>query len=87
MYNGVLFRLNKIMDFDDNISTVTKIELIKVLKARSKNRRVVVVVPVRPTTIKDPQIANPIGVGTGIPILDGGSKGQVLEFIPVKRLG
>lgn len=87
MYNGVLFRLNKIMDFDDNISTVTKIELVKVLKAKSKNRRAVSVVPVRPTTIKDPQIANPVGVGVGVPVLDGGSKGQVLQYVPIKRLG
>jgi hypothetical protein len=87
MYNGVLFRLNKIMDFDDNISTVTKIELIKVLKARSKNRRAVSVIPIRPTTIKDPQIKNPIGTGAGVPILNGGSQGQVLEYVPIKRLG
>jgi hypothetical protein len=87
MYNGVLFRLNKILDFDDNFSATNKVELVKVLKAKSKNRRPIGVAPVRPTIIKDPVIKNPIGVGVGVVILDGGSKGQVLEYVQMTKIG
>lgn len=87
MYNGVLFRLNKILDFDDNFSATNKVELVKVLKAKSKNRRPIGVSPIRPTIIKDPVIKNPIGVGVGVVILDGGSKGQVLEYVQMTKIG
>jgi hypothetical protein len=87
MYNGVLFRLNKIMDFDDNFSPVNKIELVKVLKAKNKNRRPIAVNPVRPTVFVNPIIKNPVGVGVGVPILDGGGKGQVLQYVKLTKVG
>lgn len=37
MWNGSLFIFNKIVDFDSEITEITKIELIKVIEARSKN--------------------------------------------------
>ncbi len=38
MWNGALFRFNKILDFDSEITEVTKIEMLKVIEARSANR-------------------------------------------------
>jgi hypothetical protein len=35
MWNGVLYRLNQITDFDSNISESTKIELIKIIQANN----------------------------------------------------
>jgi len=35
--NGGRFRLNKVLDFDNDISLTTKIELVKVLTAKNKN--------------------------------------------------
>jgi len=39
MINGALFRVNKIMDFDSDIQATTKVELIKVLKPKTKNTK------------------------------------------------
>jgi hypothetical protein len=39
MINGALFRVNKIIDFDSDIQATTKVELIKVLSAKSRNRK------------------------------------------------
>ncbi len=36
MIDGALFRLNKIFDFDEEAQTTTRIELVKVLKAKNK---------------------------------------------------
>ncbi len=36
MWNGVLFRLNLIQDFDPNVTDSTKIELVKILEAKNK---------------------------------------------------
>lgn len=38
MWNGALFILNKIIDFDSEITEVTKIEMIKVIEAHSINK-------------------------------------------------
>jgi hypothetical protein len=38
MIDGALFRLNKIIDFDTEIQATTKVELIKVLRARNSGR-------------------------------------------------
>ena len=38
MVNGALFRVNKIIDFDSDIQATTKVELIKVLRAKTRNR-------------------------------------------------
>jgi len=39
MINGALFRVNKIIDFDSDIQATTKVELIKVLQPKSRNRK------------------------------------------------
>jgi hypothetical protein len=38
MINGALFRVNKIIDFDSDIQATTKVELIKVLRPKTRNR-------------------------------------------------
>jgi hypothetical protein len=38
MVNGALFRVNKIIDFDSDIQATTKVELIKVLRPKTRNR-------------------------------------------------
>ena len=38
MFDGALFRLNRVVDFDSEIQATTKIELIKVLRARNSGR-------------------------------------------------
>jgi hypothetical protein len=38
MIDGALFRLNKVVDFDSDIAATTKVELIKVLRARNSGR-------------------------------------------------
>lgn len=38
MFDGALFRLNRVVDFDSDIQATTKIELIKVLRARNSGR-------------------------------------------------
>jgi hypothetical protein len=39
MIKGALFRVNKIMDFDSDIQATTKVELLKVLRPKSRNRK------------------------------------------------
>lgn len=38
MIDGALFRLNRVVDFDSDIAATTKVELIKVLRARNSGR-------------------------------------------------
>ena len=69
MINGSLFRLNEVFDFDDNIVSTTKCELIKVLDARSPNRKkvnrdVAVVIA--------EDIASPMGSGEDTGVINGG---------------
>lgn len=85
MFNGALFRLNKIIDFDDNISNVTKIELTKVLQAKSANRRVISNPRNTPAILDASVLVGSPLVGTGTPVINGGSKGQILEYMKVIR--
>lgn len=80
MWNGALFRFNKIVDFDSEITEVTKIEIIKVLEARSFNRKQITTAKKLPAVYGAVKLS-PIGnVGTGAPILSGGMKNQTLEI-------
>lgn len=85
MFNGALFRLNKIIDFDENISTITKIELTKVLQAQSANRRVISNPRKTPGILDASVLVGAPLVGTGTPVINGGSKGQILEYMKVIR--
>jgi|GEM_PF-4013206 len=81
MYDGSLFRLNKIIDFDDNISNKNKIELTKVLQANSPIRRSITTPRKVITLASSPLIIGSPGVGTGTPVINGGSNGQVLQYM------
>lgn len=83
MYNGALFRLNKIIDFDDNVTNKNKIELTKVLNADSPRRRKITNPRKITGLISAPLITGTPGVGTGTPVINGGSKGQVLQYMKV----
>jgi hypothetical protein len=77
MWNGALFRLNKILDFDSEVTEVTKIEMIKVLEARSPRRFQITVPPGLfggSIVLKSPRDS----VGEGLPLIHGGNN-QVLE--------
>lgn len=80
MWNGALFRFNKIIDFDSEITEVTKIEILKVIEAKSFNRKQITTAKKLPSiygTVKLSPIGN---VGTGAPVLSGGIKNQTLEI-------
>lgn len=78
MWNGALFKFNKIIDFDSEITEVTKIEIIKVLEARSLNRKQITTAKKLPAVYGAVKLS-PIGnVGTGAPLVSGGSKNQTL---------
>ena len=66
MWNGALFRFNKILDFDDEITEITKIEMLKVIEARSANRGPIKVIgyskPVEVVLVR----GNHGTIGTGI---------------------
>lgn len=80
MWNGTLFRFNKVIDFDSEVTEVTKIEIIKVLEAKSRNRKTVVP-SVKLPGIYIKKLLSPMGdVGTGAPVISGGAKNQVLRI-------
>jgi hypothetical protein len=62
MIDGALFRLNKVVDFDSDIAATTKVELIKVLRARNSGR-VQLTLPLvgLPADIIAPQPTDPTG--------------------------
>lgn len=68
MWDGALFRFNKILDFDDAITEITKIEMLKVIEARSANRGPIKVVgyskPVEVVLVR----GNHGTIGTGIEV-------------------
>ncbi len=80
MWNGALFRFNKILDFDSEVTEVTKIEIIKVIEAKSFNRKQITTAKKLPSIYGAVKLS-PIGnVGTGAPVLNGGEKNQTLEI-------
>jgi hypothetical protein len=62
MIDGALFRLNRVVDFDSDIAATTKVELIKVLRARNSGR-VQLTLPLvgLPADIIAPQPSDPTG--------------------------
>ena len=68
--DGALFRLNKIVDFDEEASPTTKIELVKVLQAK---KRAAIQLIDKEIAIRDtPLIVSPNGVGDDVPFISGG---------------
>ncbi len=60
MYNGALFRLNTVTDYDSNKVATTKIELVKIISASKKRVREIVKPISQPTK---PIIKQPINLG------------------------
>jgi hypothetical protein len=69
MIDGALFRLNKVIDFDSEIQATTKVELIKVLRARNSGR-VQLTLPLvsLPSDVIAPSPTDPTGPVIGSPI-------------------
>jgi len=80
MWNGALFRLNIIDDFDDEIQETTKVELIKVLEARNPNRTKPTIPSLPPILTENDPITNPGGgqAPGGEGVLIGGLTGSAL---------
>jgi hypothetical protein len=84
-WNGAMFRFNKIVDFDSEITESTKIEMIKVIEARNKNRKFTLP-SVTNSSLYTKIIINPQnGVGAGEKVLSGGAGNQVLALNKVIR--
>tara|TARA_R110000822_G_scaffold26529_5_gene79812 strand:- start:634 stop:2922 length:2289 start_codon:yes stop_codon:yes gene_type:complete len=71
MINGTLWRLNEVLDFDDNIQATTKCELIKVLNAKSPNRTGYAI-PIVALTFDTGNVTSPSGNGSGVGVVSGG---------------
>jgi hypothetical protein len=80
MWNGALFKFNKVVDFDSEITEITKIEMIKVLEPKSKNRKLVTPSPKLPALWDRIQRSPANNVATGVSIVHGGKGKQILEF-------
>lgn len=74
MINGKLYRLNKVIDFDDNIQGTTKIELVKVLDAKN-SRRIELFVPPRDGGVGVGTTTSPSGAGDDVGLTTGGTNG------------
>jgi len=70
MVDGALYRLNKIIDFDYEVQAVTKIELVKVLKA--KKRKTIQLIDKGTAVTGTPLVTSPNGVGEDVPFVSGG---------------
>lgn len=70
MWNGVLFRLNQIMDFDTNVADTTKMELVRIIEANSP---VTGSVPWTEISFVDISFS-PSDVGTDVDISFGGDE-------------
>lgn len=77
MINGALFRLNEIKEFAPETEDSTKIELVKVLKAKKKNRQNLTIPKIAPTSASF--VGSPVGVGVDTGVSSGG-KNDVLNY-------
>lgn len=77
MINGALFRLNEIKEFAPETEDSTKIELVKVLKAKKKNRQNLTIPKISPASASF--VGSPVGVGVDTGVSSGG-KNEVLNY-------
>jgi hypothetical protein len=77
MINGALFRLNEVNEFAPESEDSTQIELIKVLKAKKKNRQNLTIPRVAPVGVG--MASSPVGVGIDTGVSSGG-KDTVLVY-------
>jgi hypothetical protein len=77
MVNGALFRLNEVNEFAPESEDSTQIELIKVLKAKKKNRQNLTIPRIAPVGVG--MASSPVGVGIDTGVSSGG-KDAVLIY-------
>jgi hypothetical protein len=77
MVNGALFRLNEVNEFAPESEDSTQIELIKVLKAKKKNRQNLTIPRIAPVGVG--MASSPVGVGIDTGVSSGG-KDTVLIY-------
>lgn len=77
MINGALFRLNEVNEFAPEAEDSTKIELVKVLKAKKKNRQNLTIPAMALTS--EGMVSSPVGVGVDTGVISGG-KNDVLMY-------
>jgi len=77
MVNGALFRLNEVNEFAPESEDSTQIELIKVLKAKKKNRQNLTIPRIAPVSVG--MASSPVGVGIDTGVSSGG-KDTVLIY-------
>ena len=70
MINGALFRLNEVVEFAPESQLSTKIELVKVLKAKARNRKVIT--KVQPAPMGSVVITNPTTASNDVGVFVGG---------------
>lgn len=70
MINGALFRLNEVNEFAPESEDSTQIELVKVLKAKKKNRQNLTITPRALPTLG--LVGSPVGVGIDTGVSSGG---------------
>lgn len=72
MWNGVLYRLNQVNDFDDDIADTTVIELVKVLEAKSPKKFGIVRPILSLGGLKSPIRKGGLSVDIDAPVIRGG---------------
>ena len=77
MINGALFRLNEVKEFAPESEDSTKIELVKVLKAKKKNRQNLTIPKISPVGVG--LVSSPLGSGVGTGVVSGG-KNDSLKY-------
>lgn len=70
MINGALFRLNEVVEFAPESQLSTKIELVKVLKAKARNRKVIT--KKQPAPMGSVVITNPTTASNDVGVFVGG---------------
>ena len=83
MWNGHLFRLNGVTDYDGDKSESTKIELIKVLEAKN-SKAITLAIPPRDGGDVSGISQSPDGVGQDVGLISGGDN-EVLENSAIIR--
>jgi hypothetical protein len=83
MIDGALFRLNKIFDFDEDAAPTTKIELVKVLAAKTKN--VLQIVDKGTTVTTTGFVTGSSGVDDDTPYVSGGINSVSVNSILKRR--
>ena len=72
MWNGVLYRLNEVRDFDENMTTSTQIELVRIIEAKNIEGEISYHDFVENWRDNEDNTFSPNGVGTDAFLINGG---------------